>query len=1073
MSNSHRAARNGRVRLSLWVAVFSSLLIAAVIFFPPSSRARLDVQAAKAGVQKRPRAEYVPGQVLVRYRNETIARLQQGAASAISLDGHPIAMQVERFEGSDIIPGLRLAHVAAEDTMTAIAALKTQADVLYAEPNYIMHADAPNDPRFTAGDLYGLTKIGAPTVWDSGNTGSNSIVVGDIDEGIDVAHPDLQANIFVNSGEIAGNGIDDDGNGFIDDVNGFDFISNTGTIAPGDHATHTAGTIGAVGNNGVGVVGVNWRVKLMSLKFLGGANGGFDSQAIAAYAYAKKMRDLFVSSGGTKGANIRVLNNSYGGGGSSQASLDAINALNQSGILFVAAAGNAPESPEPNNDLVPHYPSSYDAPNVIAVAATDSGDNLATFSHFGAKSVDLGAPGVGILSTTPSNTYSFASGTSMAAPHVSGAAALLLAANPNLTVQQLKALLLFNGDPLGSLNGMTLTGRRLNVANSIAAINSNDTVAPGTVTNLTAVSAGGRDINVGWTASGDDGASGTASLYEVSFVDSDTGAVVLLKNVLPAAPGSLQTLTTKIPIGHSKGAIKIREFDNVGNEGTPATQNVSINFVDGNPYAMAIGKNAPLTTGGTLLAGTTFDDRLVPTNLPFTFPFFGQNYTSATISTNGNIYFTPPAPPTRSNGDADDVPSETVALANFRMISGLWDDLYLATDQRADAGVFVSQPDASRVVYRWQGVPCNSAPSGNCQFASSPSQNVQVNFEIELRNDGTIQLRYGTGNTGLFPVVGISGGEADPYVTLTHTSETVARNLTSARTVTFLPRAVTQPLDFTDFFVTEQYRDFLSREPDTGGLAFWIDVVNGCPPGDAACLTSRRIIVSNEYFTTPEYQQTGSFVYRVYRGAFGNTQPFPLQSNSNPTEGNKQPNYSVFAPDRALVVGGANLAQAQLDYANAFVQRPAFISRYPASLTLDQFVDAVLATIKNDLCAPTQTNCASGSGPDLSAQKAALVALGSRGAVMYRLADDNANNPIDNHAFIDAEYNRAFVYTEYAGYLRRNGDVVGFPFWMNVVNQYPLRDPTGQRTMVCVFLTSSEYQQRFSTLVTHTNADCN
>src|SRR5204862_41632 len=217
-------------------------------------------------------------------------------------------------EGSDLVTGLRVARVAAEDTLTAIAALNEQADVLYAEPNYIMHADlTPNDPSF--GSLYGLSKIGAPTAWNT-TTGSAGIVVGMIDEGIDINHPDLQANIWTNPAPgsippISG------------DLHGYDFASNTGSITGGDHATHTSGTVGAVGNNSVGVVGVNWHVQLMSLKFLG-AGGGSDTDAVRAYSYARQMRDLCVTSGGGQGANVRVLNNSYGGCGFSPASLDAI-----------------------------------------------------------------------------------------------------------------------------------------------------------------------------------------------------------------------------------------------------------------------------------------------------------------------------------------------------------------------------------------------------------------------------------------------------------------------------------------------------------------------------------------------------------------------------------------------------------------------------------------------------------------------------------------------------------------------------------------------------------------------------
>ena len=273
-------------------------------------------------------------------------------------------------------------------------------------------------------------------------------------------------------------------------------------------------------------------------------------------------------------------------------------------------------------------------------------------------------------------------------------------------------------------------------------------------------------------------------------------------------------------------------------------------------------------------------------------------------------------------------------------------------------------------------------------------------------------------------------------------------------------------IDDSDFFVNQHYVDFLNRFPDSGGFAFWTGKITICGT-DQACINANRIAVSNAFFFELEFQQTGAYVYRLYRGAFGNHQPFPNPSQSNPTEGDKIPLYSKFKQDRQAVVGGSNLAQKQLDLANDFVSRPDFLVKYPASLaTADQFVDAVLATIQGDL------------GVDLSSERANLINLyntgGGRGAVIYRLADDNVNtNPINNRAFIDAEYNRAFVYGEYSGYLRRNSDIPGFLFWLGQVNGGPLRDLTKQRAMVCSFITSQEYQLRFGSSVTHTNAECN
>jgi hypothetical protein len=226
----------------------------------------------------------------------------------------------------------------------------------------------------------------------------------------------------------------------------------------------------------------------------------------------------------------------------------------------------------------------------------------------------------------------------------------------------------------------------------------------------------------------------------------------------------------------------------------------------------------------------------------------------------------------------------------------------------------------------------------------------------------------------------------------------------------------------------------------------------------------KRIDNSNAFFYELEFQQTGAYVYRLYRAAYGNNQPFPNPDVSNDTERKKIPDYLHFATDRARVVGGANLAQGQQNLANLFVQRPEFLAKYPASLDGSSFIDAVLNTIKNDL------------GVDLTAQKPGLLTLfnsGGRGAVMYRLADDNAQtNPINNRAFIDEEYNRAFVATQYFGYLRRDSDIGGFLFWLGQVSSGPLRDVPKQHAMVCSFITSTEYQLRFSLVVTHTNADC-
>jgi glucose/arabinose dehydrogenase len=287
----------------------------------------------------------------------------------------------------------------------------------------------------------------------------------------------------------------------------------------------------------------------------------------------------------------------------------------------------------------------------------------------------------------------------------------------------------------------------------------------------------------------------------------------------------------------------------------------------------------------------------------------------------------------------------------------------------------------------------------------------------------------------------------------------------STATVTILDddsgTPATNPIDDPRFFVKQHYYDFLQRVPDTAGENFWTDSITQCG-ADPICIDNKRVAVSDAFFFEPEYQQTAGFVVRLYRISFGNDQPSP-NPGTPLSEAKRLPSYAAFVKDRAQVVGGSNLAAAQLGLANAFVLRPEFITRYPASLSGPDFVDALLATIRNDL------------GVEMVSERSALIALlnsGGRATVLYRLADDNASNPIDNHALLDAEYNRTFVLSEYFGFLRRNPDIPGFLFWLNQVNSGPLRDVAKQHAMNCAFITSQEYQQRFAAIFTRSNANC-
>jgi subtilisin family serine protease len=349
----------------------------------------------------------------------------------------------------------------------AVSRYENAPGIEYAEPNYKLQPSAtkPNDPRYD--ELYGLNNTGqtggtndsdidAPEAWDI-TTGSQRTITAVIDSGTNIGHPDLRDNVWVNRDEIAGNNKDDDKNGYVDDVNGWDFFNGDNSVydpADGDeHGTHVSGTVAAQGNNDRGVTGVNWDAQIMPLKFIG-PDFGFTSDAVKAIDYAVD-----------NGANIS--NNSWGGGGNSQSLKDAITRAGNQGHLFVAAAGNASN----DNDQNPFYPASYDNNNIISVAATDSADQLASFSNFGSNTVDLGAPGVGILSTVPGNDYQRFSGTSMASPHVAGVAALLESQNPGSGALDLKRTILNNAEPVSDLNGVTVTGDRLNAARALGSSN--------------------------------------------------------------------------------------------------------------------------------------------------------------------------------------------------------------------------------------------------------------------------------------------------------------------------------------------------------------------------------------------------------------------------------------------------------------------------------------------------------------------------------------------------------------------------------------------------------------------------
>jgi subtilisin family serine protease len=433
-----------RARRSLLALAVLVVLCAAALLSPRIESGRADD----------PPAEVVPGELVVTFTPTSTEAAQD---RAVSKTGGEIEQRIESLDAAVIT-------VDPDRTDMATKRLLRERSVQAVEPNFVVRAARlPNDRDFA--DQWGLRNlghfdgkagadVGAPAAWDVTIGGSVPVAV--VDTGVSFKHPDLSGNAWANPGDPV-NGADDDGDGFKDDVNGADFLN--GDSEPNDdggHGTHVAGIIGAQGNNSVGITGVNWEAQVMGLKFLDGNGEGNTADAANAIDFA-------VDHG------ARVINASWGGPSFSHALYSAIRRASEHGVLVVAAAGNDGV----NADSSPDYPAAFDLPNVISVAATDRSDRLLDFSNYGAKSVDLAAPGDDVYSTVPSisdpSGYAAFSGTSMAAPFVAGAAVLYLSKHPEATVDQLRAALLGSVDRLPTLAGKTVTGGRLNLARTLGA----------------------------------------------------------------------------------------------------------------------------------------------------------------------------------------------------------------------------------------------------------------------------------------------------------------------------------------------------------------------------------------------------------------------------------------------------------------------------------------------------------------------------------------------------------------------------------------------------------------------------
>ena len=669
------------------------------------------IQSAWAG------AEIHPRRILVKFKTSPAA--SPGYASLLTLTQATIA---RRFR---IVPNLELLAIPEGKSREAVLKLFRHSPlVLYAEPDYLVSATGtPNDPLF--GQLWGLSNTGqngglagadisAQAAWDI-STGSSEVVVVVNDTGVDYTHPDLVDNIWNNPGEIPGNDLDDDGDGYVDDLHGLNAIGQGGDVTPpsnndplddNGHGTHVAGTIGATGNNNLGVVGVNWTVRIAACKFLDSSGNGYTSDAVACLQYARDLKNL--------GIPVLATSNSWSGPGYSRALEEAIKSQIGADILFIAAAGNSGA----NSDESPEYPGAFDLPNLIAVSASDYRDLLAYFSNFGPRSIHVGAPGVNILSTctsglpectgaTPSSPYDAFSGTSMAAPQVAGLAALLKAQDPGRTGKTIRNLILAGGDPLASLSGKTLTGRRIDAAGSMLCSGNN----------VFAIRAPALE-----------------PFYAVSYSPVTLEALNISCGD-PAGPVQVQIGGDTVTL-HDDGVSPDPQSSDGYYSGiwTPTSAgDYTLNFQNGSETRTATVRVGPLLTYNSndawsyswvTITGTNLnltDDTYALLTPPFPLRFYGLQYSQLYVGDNGALSFSR-GPVYSANGSLPD-PDQASLAAPF------WDDLVPNEAKNAYWGVTGSSPNR-RFIVEWRNLS-HYNPLDLINHVTSGSATFQVIFPEE------------------------------------------------------------------------------------------------------------------------------------------------------------------------------------------------------------------------------------------------------------------------------------------------------------------------------------------------------
>jgi subtilisin family serine protease len=668
-----------QIRAFRITALLATALIGTAAFqsvsAPPQTRRLIKVWTPQKTTERVTGPKYRPNRVLVRYKPGTSPDAVRALHQQVN------ATVLREFT---LVRGLQVVRIAEGSSVAAMLDYyRRNPAVIYAEPDYIVHAvGAPNDPQFPSqwnlqntGQSGGTAgaDIHAVQAWSLA-TGSPNVVVGVIDTGIDYNHEDLAANVWSSASAFSVNTQSGTTLECPAGTHGFNMVVDScDPMDDNGHGSHVSGTIGAVGNNGIGVVGINWQVGILPCKFLDASGAGDTDAAIACLNLIKQLKD--------SGVNIVATNNSWGGSDASQALEDAIEATMQDGVLFVAAAGNDFS----DNDEFPVYPANFYLPNVIAVAATDRNDTVVTFSNLGKRTVHISAPGRDILSTTPNNTYGYDSGTSMATPHVTGVVALLKAQNPALDWRGIKNLIFTGGDTLPTAQE-TITQKRVNAYGAM-------TCTSGTVAS--------RLLPIADVISGTVGSPVTLAFLNISCAEPAGNVTV---NIMPGGQSvALADNGTGADIAANDGIYTGQWTPN-------APGNYTVTFPDGSTGAVEV-----LTPYGVTqttfsyraITGTSLnlsDDSIATVNSPFPIPFGGGSFSNLYVSSNGTISFTDQFDGYENyslltNG----FPSTETAPTT--LVAPLWEDLYplKGTSQNVYWAVTGSAPNRELVV-EWRNV---------------------------------------------------------------------------------------------------------------------------------------------------------------------------------------------------------------------------------------------------------------------------------------------------------------------------------------------------------------------------------